>query len=44
MRNFKEQAVADKDHPENKELIKILSRVSKNEYAIKEFVEYRTLL
>ena len=44
MRNFKEQAVADKSHPENKELMKILDRVSKNKYAIKEFVGYRTLL
>ena len=38
--NFKTNAVADKDHPENKKLLEILDRIKKQE----NFVEFRSLL
>jgi MoaA/NifB/PqqE/SkfB family radical SAM enzyme len=43
-KNFKNQAVADEDHPDNDNLKNILNRLSKKNFPIKDFVEYRTLL
>jgi sulfatase maturation enzyme AslB (radical SAM superfamily) len=44
MINFKEHAVADSDHPQNRALKKIIEKISNIDYGIRDFVEYRTLL
>jgi len=44
LKDFETHAVSNKTHPENIHLNKILEKISKINYSINEFVEYRTLL
>ena len=44
LKDFEKHSVADKNHPNNSELIQILDRISKVNYPIKNFVDYQTLL
>ena len=44
LKDFKNHAIAEKDHPNNNDLKNILNQISKINITNKDFVEYRTLL